>query len=469
MRQQFAQRVGIDRLHQMAGSPLPRIAAGRGPGRSPSGPPAPPRSGRPACAAAGPPRSRPDRACRCPATPPPAGASRRPPGPAGRHGPPGPRGPTGAEHGQAVGRIDVVVHHQDARGRGRRRPLICRRSGQRRWRVSPPARAGGPRTRCPAEARAVGLHRAAVHLHQPPHQRQADAQAALRRGPASGPPGRTGRRRAAACPARCRCRCPARAARPRRPPAPAVRQMRPPGSVYLAALFSRLASTWASRTGSASTHSGSGGSATSSSCWRASMSGRLVSTARATTAATSTGSLRKLDLAAGDARHVQQVVHQAGQVLHLPLHHVARLRHARPASAPASRRICRPLRMGASGLRSSWASIARNSSLRRSASRNSCSSRSRSFSACFRSAISASSSCWRRSASRRGPRLGQLALGAHLLDDPRHGRREVVQIVGRLGHEIADAGRRAWSMVASSLKPVARMAGTSNPAALTRS
>jgi hypothetical protein len=34
------------------------------------------------------------------------------------------------------------------------------------------------------------------------------------------------------------------------------------------------------------------------------------------------------------------------------------------------------LRIGASGLRSSWASVARNSSLRRSASRSSCAERS---------------------------------------------------------------------------------------------
>ena len=39
-------------------------------------------------------------------------------------------------------------------------------------------------------------------------------------------------------------------------------------------------------------------------------------------AARSTRSLRSCDLAAGDAGHVQQVVHQPGQVLHLPLHHL---------------------------------------------------------------------------------------------------------------------------------------------------
>ena len=45
----------------------------------------------------------------------------------------------------------------------------------------------------------------------------------------------------------------------------ALSRMRPPSSVYLAALLSRLASTWASRTGSASRWIGSGGKVTVSS------------------------------------------------------------------------------------------------------------------------------------------------------------------------------------------------------------
>ena len=79
---------------------------------------------------------------------------------------------------------------------------------------------------------------------------------------------------------------------PRRRPVPAVSQMRPPGSVYLAALVSRLPTTWASRTGSASRGSDSAGRRHVKSWPWASMSGWTVSTARATTAASSTRSLR---------------------------------------------------------------------------------------------------------------------------------------------------------------------------------
>ena len=43
-----------------------------------------------------------------------------------------------------------------------------------------------------------------------------------------------------------------------------------------------------------------------------------------------------------------------------------RVRSSKPGSSFASLRSCKPLRSGASGLRSSWASVARNSSLRRS-------------------------------------------------------------------------------------------------------
>ena len=53
-------------------------------------------------------------------------------------------------------------------------------------------------------------------------------------------PGRTCRRPSAASPGRCRCPCPAPGRRPRRPPGAAASRIRPPGSVYLAALFSRL-------------------------------------------------------------------------------------------------------------------------------------------------------------------------------------------------------------------------------------
>ena len=78
-------------------------------------------------------------------------------------------------------------------------------------------------------------------------------------------------------------------------------------------------------------------------------------------------SLAELDLAAGDAGDVEQVVDQPGQVPDLPLDDVLGPvdgRSGRRASADELDGVA----MAASGFRSSWASIARNSSLRRSAS-----------------------------------------------------------------------------------------------------
>ena len=80
--------------------------------------------------------------------------------------------------------------------------------------------------------------------------------------------------------------------------------------------------------------------------------------------------LAQLDLAPADARHVEQVVDQPGHVLDLALDHVPGPSCQLPV-APACFMMCSALRIGARGLRSSWASIARNSSLRRSVSRNS--------------------------------------------------------------------------------------------------
>ena len=49
---------------------------------------------------------------------------------------------------------------------------------------------------------------------------------------------------------------------------------------------------------------------------------------------------------------------------------IPRTRRTASGASPDSRISSRPVRMGASGLRSSWASSARNSSLRESASRS---------------------------------------------------------------------------------------------------
>ncbi len=68
--------------------------------------------------------------------------------------------------------------------------------------------------------------------------------------------------------------------------------MRPPRSVYLAALFSTFAIACDRRSTSASSTSGRSGSATTSSWPAAEITGLLVSIARSTTRCSSTGSLR---------------------------------------------------------------------------------------------------------------------------------------------------------------------------------
>ena len=98
------------------------------------------------------------------------------------------------------------------------------------------------------------------------------------------------------------------------------------------------------------------GATTVSSCPAASISGRAVSTALPTTSASEHARPPQLHLVPADPGDVEQVVDQP--------HHVRRAAapsspgpgRRRPASPPASRITCRPLRIGASGLRSSWAS-----------------------------------------------------------------------------------------------------------------
>ena len=113
----------------------------------------------------------------------------------------------------------------------------------------------------PARPVAVGRDRPAVHLDQAaaPGSGRSPARPATGR---SAPIGldEQARRPAAASPARCRCPCPAPGSRrPRRPPARPSAGSGPPGSVYLAALFSRLPRTCSSRVGSASRRTGSVG------------------------------------------------------------------------------------------------------------------------------------------------------------------------------------------------------------------
>ena len=73
----------------------------------------------------------------------------------------------------------------------------------------------------------------------------------------------------------------------------------------------------------------------------------------------------QFQLAARDPAHVEQVVHQPDHLRRVAA--PSSTGPARPSrSPPASRMTWRPLRIGASGLRSSWARVARNSSFRRS-------------------------------------------------------------------------------------------------------
>ena len=88
------------------------------------------------------------------------------------------------------------------------------------------------------------------------------------------------------------------------------------------------------------------------------------------TAGTSTISRFELDLALRDAGDVEQVVDEPGEVLRLPLDDLVGVGDLVLQAGPrwASRTA---LVMAASGFLSSWASIARNSFLCRSASSNS--------------------------------------------------------------------------------------------------
>ena len=153
-------------------------------------------------------------------------------------------------------------------------------------------------------------------------------------------------------------RCPSRAT---------ARRTCPPSSVYLAALFSRLASTCAMRLGSASTNTGRSGMAIDRR-WRwASISGRVVSTANATIVATSTGSrssrtlpLLTRETSSRSSTSCLSWINWCSTT--------SRAQAWSGSSGPRCFMIRRALRIGARGLRSSWPRTARNSFLRASAS-----------------------------------------------------------------------------------------------------
>ena len=209
------------------------------------------------------------------------------------------------------------------------------------------------RTRCRGPSPSLcASTAAAVQLDQPLDQRQADAEAALRRGRAcvstcanrSKMRGSSSRRDADAGVAHADHRL----ARRRRSAASA---MCPPARRVLGGVVEQVGEDLrqARRIGRRATSARAAASA-SSSCPRASISGRLGldARARATSRQRRRGSRRSSILPWRDARHVEQVVDQAHQLLDLALDDVARLptrgvaarraphdRRARCGSAPA--------------------------------------------------------------------------------------------------------------------------------------
>ena len=146
-------------------------------------------------------------------------------------------------------------------------------------------------------------------------------------------------------------------------PASATSSMRPPSPVYLAALLSRLATTCDSRAKSADSHTGAGGTDTLRVWARASISGRAVSTLCETMRASSTGSFLSAILpwlmrdtsSSSSTRRASRVTWRSTTSRAMVSF----------GSGGARRRITSTaLRIGASGLRSSCDSMARNSSLR---------------------------------------------------------------------------------------------------------
>ena len=145
--------------------------------------------------------------------------------------------------------------------------------------------------------------------------------------------------------------------------------MRPPGSVYLAALCSRLPTTWASRAASPSTGSGASVTRTSSAWRRDSMNGRTVSSASRTASRRSMRALRTANLPVV-MRETSSRSSTSRTICRSWRSIMSSARWRISGVVAGVRMISSALRKGASGLRSSCARVARNSSLRRSASRS---------------------------------------------------------------------------------------------------
>ena len=149
----------------------------------------------------------------------------------------------------------------------------------------------------------------------------------------------------------------------------AASAIRPPGGVNLTALTSRLPNTCERRSGSPSIQTGSGGSSTLRTCSMRSASGRAASAASCSSAVASTRSgcrfslprVTRLASSRSSIRRTRWVSWRST---------MARAPAKASPSVGAIFMIAIALLIGASGLRSSCASIATNSSLRRAASRS---------------------------------------------------------------------------------------------------
>ena len=197
----------------------------------------------------------------------------------------------------------------------RRRPSAARRVARRCAGASTAGAAAGRRTRCPCPGPSlcastvppcISTSRltSVSPMPRPPWERSSDRSTWVNRSKTCGQHlGRDADRRCPAPGSRRSSALPLDG----QPDVPALR------SVYLAALLSRLQTTCASRVGSPSTRTGSSGSETVQlgACGRRSAGGSTRRRAL-TTAADRQRLLRSVDLALGDAGHVQQVVHQAG-------------------------------------------------------------------------------------------------------------------------------------------------------------
>ena len=144
--------------------------------------------------------------------------------------------------------------------------------------------------------------------------------------------------------------------------------MCPPSSLYFAALFSRLARTCSSRVGSPAIGIGPGGDGDGQSV-PAAFDERAHRLDRPRDDRRGVEAFRaELDLPACDPRDVEQVVDESHEVLELAVGDIVGPASDRHRCAPESGTAGGQLLTVASGFLSSWASTARNSSLRRSAS-----------------------------------------------------------------------------------------------------